>query len=111
MHAPGPWRAVATNDGEYYTYQVEITEGHITSVAGWSAHGHVYPTTAANARLVEHAPDMADAPRRLLAWAENMGGGQQGSVGIADGRLTGGGWEPPCARNVLAPATDSKAGA
>lgn len=96
MHTPGPWRAVMTDGGDYYTHQTGITEGHIASVVGWSAHGRACPTTAANARLIEHAPDMAEALRRLLTWAENMGE-----------------WEAPCwnhARNVLAHATDIKAG-
>src|SRR4051794_11613798 len=67
-HTPGPWRSVETGDDGYYTHQIEITGGHIASIVGWSEAGTVCQTTAANALLIEHAPDMAEALRALLAW-------------------------------------------
>ena len=93
MHTPGPWRRVATEDDGYYTHQIEITGGHIASIVGWSKYGQVCQTTAANANLIEHAPDLADALNGLLRWEAEMGG-----------------WEAPCwqrARNVLRHATGS----
>ena len=92
MHTPGPWRRVALDDGEYFTHQIEITEGHVASIVGWSKQGRTCALTEANGRLIEHAPDMADALHRLLRWAGQMGG-----------------WEAPCwahARTVLAHATN-----
>lgn len=78
-YSPGPWRCVPTGTGDYYTHQIEITEGHIASVAGWSQHGVACPITEANARLIEHAPDMAAALRDLLGW-----------------EIFSGGWDAPC---------------
>ena len=108
MHTPGPWRRVRVETPDYYTDEVEGTRGHIASVVGWTNFGAHCAVTEANTRLIEHAPDMADALRALLAWAEMMGGAQQGSAGVADGKLSGGGWDAPCweqARRVLDRAT------
>ena len=91
MHTPGPWRRVRVETAAYYTHQIEVAAGHIASVAGWTAIGTTCPKTEANARLIEHAPDLAAALRELLAWAEMMGG-----------------WDAPCwaeARRVLDHAT------
>ncbi len=91
MHTPGPWRAVRVECGAYYTHQIEITEGHIASIVGWSCYGTVCATTQANARLIEQAPDMAQALARLLLWANQTGE-----------------WDAPCwreAETVLARAT------
>ena len=93
MRTPGPWRRAALEDGEYFTHQIEITEGHVASLVGWSVHGQTCPVTEANGRLIEHAPEMADALDRLLRWAEQMGG-----------------WDAPCwehARSVLVRAIGS----
>lgn len=90
-YTPGPWRSVETGDDGYYTHQIKITGGHIASIAGWSDQDAVCPTTEANARVIEHAPDLAAAVNDLLAWAEGMGG-----------------WDAPCwerARAVLRHAT------
>jgi hypothetical protein len=73
MHTLGPWRAVRTESGEYYTHHIETKAGHIASIAGWSCPGTVCPTTAANARLIEHAPDLAFNLQQLLAWSRYMG--------------------------------------
>ncbi len=40
-----------------------------------------------------HTQILHDALTGLLDWAARMGGGQQGSGGEADGKLTGGGWD------------------
>jgi len=73
MHAPGPWRAVRVESGEYYTHQIEAAGGHIASIAGWSAYGTICPISEANARLVAHAPDLALRLSQLLAWNEYVG--------------------------------------
>ena len=74
MHTPGPWRSIRTETCDYYVYQIEIAEGHIASIAGWSTPGTACAVTEANARLIEHAPDLAAALRDLLAWCDLMGG-------------------------------------
>ena len=67
-HTPGTWRNVETGDDGDYTHQIETTGGHIASIVAWSRTGAMCETTAANARLIEHAPDTAEALRDLLAW-------------------------------------------
>lgn len=74
MHTPGPWRRVRVDTPDYYTDQIEVTGGRIASVTGWSNFGARCPITDANARLIKHAPDMAEALRALFAWADIMGG-------------------------------------
>ena len=74
MHTPGPWRSIRTGTCDYYVYQIEIAEGHIASIAGWMLPGTVCAVTEANARLIEHAPDLAAALRDLLAWCDQAGG-------------------------------------
>ncbi len=74
MHTPGPWRSVRLTCGDYYTHHVETDLGHVASVVGWTHCGTVCPTTEANVRLIACAPDMADALRQLLGWADRMGG-------------------------------------
>lgn len=86
-----PWRSVETGEGGYYAHQVEITGGHVASIVAWSHAGTICETTAANARLIEHAFDMAQALRGLLAWNAFCGH-----------------WDAPCwrrASNVLRHAT------
>lgn len=53
------------------------------------------PPIAVPLAFAEHGDTqiLQDAPMGLLDWAAKMGGGQQGSVGEADGKLTGGGWD------------------
>lgn len=90
-YTPGPWRSVPTESGEFYTHQIEVIEGHIASVVGWTQYGVVCPTTEANAKLIEHAPDLAAALRDLLGW-----------------EVLSGGWDAPCwkrAEAVLEHAT------
>ncbi len=55
-YTPGPWRCVLTDDDGFRTYHIEIIEGHIASVFGWSKDGVACPVTQANATLIEHAP-------------------------------------------------------
>ena len=90
MHTPGPWRRVRVETPEYYTDQIEVTGGHIASVTGWSDFGARCPITDPNARLIEHAPDMADAasPARM--------GGDDGGMGCA---LLGAGAPRPRSRH------------
>jgi hypothetical protein len=95
MHTPGPWRAVRAESCDYYTYRIETAAGHIASIAGWTTVGTVCPTTAANARLIAHAPDLAQGLHDLMTWAGWMGG-----------------WDAPCwerARRALAQATGTPA--
>ena len=90
-YTPGPWRSVPTEVANYYTHQIEVAEGHIASVVGWNQHGVVCLSTQANARLIEHAPDMAAALHDLLGWETVVGG-----------------WDAPCwkrAEAVLEHAT------
>lgn len=97
MHTPGPWRSLRVEIGAYYTHQIETNAGHIASVVGWSDFGTVCPTTEANVRLIEHAPEMAQALQDLLAWAAMMGG-----------------WDAACwqrAQRVLDRATTKRHGA
>lgn len=95
VHTPGPWRSVRCETGEYYTHEINASDGHVASIAGWTTHGTTCSTTEANARLITQAPDMAIALRALIAWAEDMGG-----------------WEARCweaARETLARALGTKA--
>ena len=39
MHTPGPWRRVPIETPGYYIDQIEVAEGHIASVPGWSRFG------------------------------------------------------------------------
>lgn len=91
IHEPGPWRCLRAETSDYYVFRIEVTDGHIASVPGWRDVATTCPITQANARLIEHAPDMADALRALLDWASMMGG-----------------WDAPCwrhAEHVLCHAT------
>ncbi len=93
-YTPGPWRCVLTDDDGIQTYHIEITEGHIASVFGWSKDGVACPVTQANATLIEHAPDMAAALQDLLGWETVTGG-----------------WDAPCwrrAERVLEHATGAR---
>ena len=86
-YTPGPWRSVETGGDGYFTHRIEITGGHIASIVAWSQAGTLCEIATANARLIEHAPDMAQALRDLLSW--NTFCGQ---------------WDAPCwqrASNVL----------
>ena len=74
VHTPGRWRSVRCETGEYYTHEINASDGHVASIAGWTTHGTVCPTTEANVRLITHAPDMAKALQAVLAWADGMGG-------------------------------------
>ncbi|MBN8908675.1 MAG: hypothetical protein J0H14_06770 [Alphaproteobacteria bacterium] len=74
MHPPGPWRSLRVEIGVCYTHQIETNAGHIASVVGWVDFGTVCLTTEANLRLIQHAPEMAQALQDLLAWAAMMGG-------------------------------------
>lgn len=67
-YTPGPWRSVRVRGGQYFTHQIEIAEGHLASVVGWTKPGVACLTTQANVKLIEHAPDMAEALRDLLGW-------------------------------------------
>ncbi len=53
------------------------------------------PPIAVPLAFAEHGNTqiLHDALTGLLDWAAGMGGGQQGSVGEADGKLTGEGWD------------------
>ncbi len=54
----------------------------------------------ANATAIMLVPRMREVLAELVQWATHMGGGQQGSIGVADGRLTGGGWDAACWRSA-----------
>ena len=84
-HTPGPWRTRRREGDTYHTHQIDVTERHIASIVGWRQPGNNRTTTEANARLIQHAPDLADALRDLLAWATMMGG-----------------WDGPCWRRAEA---------
>ena len=67
-----------------------IAEGD--DVDPWMPSG---PPIAVPLTFAEHRDTqiLQDALVGLLDWAAAMGGGQQDSVGKADGKLTGGGWD------------------
>jgi len=54
----------------------------------------------ANATAIMLVPRMREVRAELVQWAAHLGGGQQGSIGVADGGLTGGGWDAACWRSA-----------
>jgi hypothetical protein len=53
-----------------------------------------------NATAIMLVPRMREVRANLVQSAAQMGGGQQGFMGVADGRLTGVGWDAACWRSA-----------
>ena len=74
MHMPSPWTAFPISNREFYSHEVVTKEGHVASIVKVAGNGQGAATAAANARLIENAPEMAAALRELLTWSHMMGG-------------------------------------